>query len=172
MKKVIIISSLFFLSFTTYANNLKIGIVSVPTLLDRAPQVAHTTTIISQEFKPKENEILALRQELKATAEKYARNKSIMSAEKAREVEREITTMQKAIQRRHSDIQEEINIRRNQELQIIQDLINDAIQQIGIQEKYDLILYEGIAYNNDTADVTPLVLDYLESVYNQPEPAQ
>ena len=95
-----------------------------------------------------------------------------MSAEKAREVEREITTMQKAIQRRHSDIQEEINIRRNQELQIIQDLINDAIQQIGIQEKYDLILYEGIAYNNDTADVTPLVLDYLESVYNQPEPAQ
>ena len=167
IKKIALINVLLLTTIAAYGNNLKIGIVNVPTLLDRAPQVAQTDERLAREFKPKETELFALRQELVSLTEKYNRDKSIMSAERARDIERQIANMRKNIQRRHGDIQEEINVRRNQELQVMQDLINKAIQYVGEKETFDLILYDGIAYNNDKADITELVLDYLQSIHQQ-----
>lgn len=54
-----------------------------------------------------------------------------------------------------------MNIRRNEELAKLQKIVNQGIKAIGKKEGFDLILYEGIAYTNNSLDVTQKVLDYL-----------
>ncbi|SFV52214.1 Outer membrane protein H precursor [hydrothermal vent metagenome] len=132
--------------------------------MEKAPQVIKSSKKIAEEFKPKEKEIIALAKELQAMKKKYNKNKSIMSADKARVFERKIIAQQKKVQRLRNDIQEDINIRKNQALQKIQDLINQSITFVGKKNNYDIIFYEGIAYNNDKADITPLVLKRLKAI--------
>lgn len=167
MKKIFLILIIGFAVNSTYANNLKIGTVNVSVLLDKAPQVQQSNKEIADQFKPQEKEMLALAKEYKEKSNLYSQQKSIISAEKAREIEKEIIALQKKIKRTRDDIQEELEIKKNEELQRIQNLINDSIQEVGTREGYDLILYEGIAFNNDKANVTPLVLEYLENVYKK-----
>ncbi len=81
--------------------------------------------------------------------------------------EREISMMTRDIQRKRNDIQELVNIRRNEELASLQSLVNQAIKEIGKQQKFDLILYEGIAYTNNRLDITQSVLEYLEKEYQK-----
>jgi outer membrane protein len=69
--------------------------------------------------------------------------------------------MTRDIQRKRNDIQELVNIRRNEELAKLQKIVNQGIKAIGKKEGFDLILYEGIAYTNNSLDVTQKVLDYL-----------
>ncbi|MBD3755759.1 MAG: OmpH family outer membrane protein, partial [Gammaproteobacteria bacterium] len=78
--------------------------------------------------------------------------------------EREISMMTREIQRRRNDIQELLNLRRNEELAKLQTLVNDAIKAIGKEKEFDLILYEGIAYTNNRLDVTQDVLKHLQEV--------
>jgi len=73
--------------------------------------------------------------------------------------------MTRDIQRKRNDIQELVNIRRNEELASLQNEVNKAIRIIGEQQAYDLILYEGIAYTNNRLDITEAVLKYLEKEY-------
>ena len=55
-----------------------------------------------------------------------------------------------------------LNLRRNEELAKLQNIVNEAIKSIGKKDDFDLILYEGIAYTNDRIDITKDVLDYLK----------
>nr|WP_232023366.1 OmpH family outer membrane protein [Thiomicrorhabdus aquaedulcis] len=77
--------------------------------------------------------------------------------------EREIGMLTREIQRRRNDVQELLNLRRNEELASMQTLVNEAIKAIGKKQAYDLILYEGIAYTNERIDVTKDVLTQLQS---------
>jgi outer membrane protein len=78
--------------------------------------------------------------------------------------EREIGMLTREIQRRRNDVQELLNLRRNEELAKLQSIVNDAIKAIGVKQGFDLILYEGIAYTNNRIDVTVDVLKHLETV--------
>jgi outer membrane protein len=164
MKKILLLIT--FLTLNSFAANLKIGTVNVSKLLEKAPQVVASSQEIAKKFKPVETEILALINKLNAMTDKYNKNKSIMSSDKARITERKIIALKKKIQRKRGDVQEEINIAKTQALQKIQDLINESITFVSKRDKYDLVIYEGIAFNSDKSDMTDLVLQRLKSVAN------
>jgi outer membrane protein len=164
MKKILLLITFFALN--SFAANLKIGTVNVSKLLEKAPQVVASSQEIAKKFKPIETEILALIDKLNAMNGKYNKNKSIMSSDKARETERKIIALKKRIQRKRGDVQEEINIAKTQALQKIQDLINESITFVSKRDKYDLVIYEGIAFNSDKSDMTDLVLQRLKSIAN------
>lgn len=162
MKKIILLIAIF--SLNSFAANIKIGTVNVSKLLEKAPQVVKSSQEIANKFKPIETEILALINKLNAQNDKYNKNKSIMSSDKARETERDLLALKKQIQRKRGDVQEEINIAKTQALQKIQDLINESITFVSKRDKYDLVIYEGIAYNSDKSDMTDLVLKRLKAI--------
>jgi outer membrane protein len=74
--------------------------------------------------------------------------------------------MVREIQRKQSDLQELVNIKRNAELGKLQNLVNQAIKTIGKKQGFDLILYDGIAYTNNRLDITKSVLAYLKKAYS------
>ncbi|MDG6772996.1 OmpH family outer membrane protein [Thiomicrorhabdus sp. ZW0627] len=165
------ISKLFLATFLMTAsllahaeNSVKLGVVNVALLLEQAPQAKEASANLEKEFSPQQTELKTLASKLEKKQSEYQKNKSVMSESQKVTKEREIGMMTREIQRRRNDIQELLNLRRNEELAKLQTLVNDAIKTIGKQQGFDLILYEGIAYTNNRLDVTQDVLKHLQDV--------
>ncbi|WP_319379717.1 OmpH family outer membrane protein [Thiomicrorhabdus sp.] len=156
----------FVLTFTTQASMaaeepVKLGVVNVAMLLEQAPQAKSATAKLEKEFAPQQAELKKLGSSLERLQSDYQKNKSVMSDAQKISKEREIALMTREIQRRRNDVQELLNLRRNEELAKLQKLVNESIKKIGSQQGFDLILYEGIAYTNKRIDVTEDVLKHL-----------
>ncbi|MDG4812838.1 OmpH family outer membrane protein [Hydrogenovibrio sp. 3SP14C1] len=155
------------LSTQSLAEPIKLGVVNVGLLLEKAPQAQAAGKNLEKEFGPQQAELKKLAKQLEKKQQDYQKNQLVMSDSQKVAAEREISMLTRDIQRKRNDIQELVNIRRNEELASLQSLVNQAIKEIGKQEKFDLILYEGIAYTNNRLDVTQKVLEYLEKEYRK-----
>ncbi|MGC9385337.1 MAG: OmpH family outer membrane protein [Hydrogenovibrio sp.] len=164
----IIVGSLcILLSSQVLAESAKLGVVNVALLLEKAPQAQAAGKNLEKEFGPQQSELKQLAKQLEQKQQAFQKNQLVMSDTQKLTAEREISMMSRDIQRKRNDIQELVNIRRNEELASLQNLVNKAIREIGKQEKYDLILYEGIAYTNDRLDITQTVLEYLQKEFQK-----
>ncbi|MBN2646514.1 MAG: OmpH family outer membrane protein [Thiotrichales bacterium] len=146
---------------------VKLGVVNVALLLEQAPQAELASEKLKKEFVKEQQELKDLAKKLESEQSNYEKNKTVMSNAQLATKERELTMMTREIQRRRNDVQELINLRRNEELAKIQNLVNEAIKTIGEKQGFDLIMYEGIAYTNSRIDVTKDVLDYLKTESNK-----
>lgn len=143
---------------------VKLGVVNVALLLEQAPQAKSATAALEKEFSPQQAELKSLAAKLEKQQSAYKKNKSVMGDTQKVTKEREISMLTREIQRRRNDVQELLNLRRNEELAKLQNVVNQAIKTIGKKEGFDLILYEGIAYTNKRIDITNDVLKHLKTV--------
>lgn len=160
------------LSLTAYAaEGAKVGVVNVNILIEQAPQAQAASERLEKEFAPQQAQLHKLVKKLEKLQNAYQKNGLTLSAEQKAAKEREIALLTREIQRRRADIQELVNLRRNEELAKLQALINQAIHQIGEKEHYDLILYDGIAFSSKRIDLTPKILAHLKQLQKQKKAA-
>ena len=65
------------------------------------------------------------------------------------------------IQRAERELREDIDLRRREEINKLQNQVTKVIEKIAVDEKFDLILYTGVAYAGDKVDITKKVLSHL-----------
>lgn len=147
--------------------SIKVGVVNVGLLLEQSPQAKVASAELEREFAPQQEELVKLNGQLEKEKNDLKRNSLAMSEAQQASKEREIQMLTREIQRKRNDVQELLNIRRNEELAKLQSLVNSAIREVGTSEAYDLILYEGIAYTNKRIDLTQAVLDYLSKDFEK-----
>ncbi|MGB5307807.1 MAG: OmpH family outer membrane protein, partial [Arenicellales bacterium] len=75
----------------------------------------------------------------------------------------EITKIKRELKREAEEFREDYNLRRNEELKVLQKVVRDAINEVGKKNNFDLILAEGVLYTSDKANITELVLKNLRS---------
>jgi len=159
--------SLFSFNLALASSSAKIGVVNVGLLLEQSPQARAASGALEREFSPQQKELIDLNNQLEQKQATLRRNALAMSETQQAATEREISMLAREIQRKRNDIQELLNIRRNEELARLQNQVNIAIQEIGSSQNYDLILYEGIAYTNQRMDLTQAVLDHLTKQFEK-----
>lgn len=72
-----------------------------------------------------------------------------------------IANQTRDLQRMQREIREDINLRRNEELSSVQERANKVIQQIALDEKFDLILQDPVVYASQRIDITDKVIKAL-----------
>jgi outer membrane protein len=89
-----------------------------------------------------------------------------MSAAEHSKLDRDILTLQRDVKRKGDEFREDLNLRKNEEMNKLLGIIQSAISDIGKEENYDLIVYEGVAYASSAIDLTDKVLDKLRASMN------
>jgi outer membrane protein len=79
-----------------------------------------------------------------------------------RNKERELNALNVNLQRMQREFREDLSLRKNEELAVVLERANKAIQSIAESEKYDLILQEAV-YRNPKIDITDKVIKNLAS---------
>ena len=116
---------------------------------------------MKEEFAPREEDILVLQKQIAESEDQLRLNAEVMTEDGRRKVEREVIANKRELRRIQDEFREDLNFRRNEEISKIQVLVRQVIELVGKEEKFDLILYEGIAYANDRIDLTDRILERL-----------
>lgn len=143
------------------AAELKVGYVQVDKILKQAPQTAESGKKLEKEFSPRSIELDKLKKKIQSLETALDREGAVFTAKERRKKEREITTFKTEFRRKQLELREDINLRKNEELAVLQDRINAAVRTVAETEKFDLVVYGGVAYASKKIDITDKVLTHL-----------
>lgn len=164
-----IITGLFYCYSFAAATELKIGFVNAIKLMETAPQVESANRRLEQEFAPRQRRLVSAQQEIKTIEERLTKNESIMSEAESRKLRRDVREKKRDLRNQEDEFKEDYNLRRNEELEAIQQTIHKVIQTLAEEESYDFILSEGVVHASSRVDITDQVLKRLkEQSSNRP----
>lgn len=142
------------------AADFKVGIVDTERVLRESVPAMNAEKKIEKEFSGRDQEIKKLMKQAKELQAQLEKEGAAMSDADHRNKERELTAMNVDLQRMQREFREDLNLRKNEELAVVLERANKAIQSIADAEKFDLILQEAV-YRNPKIDITDKVIKQL-----------
>jgi outer membrane protein len=142
----------------------KIGFVNTGTVLKEAPQARKVEERLKAEFEAREKILLDKQQGLLDIENRINTAGDRMSQPEKRKLERELRLKLSQIKFEQQEFREDQNLRRNEEIRKLQVIIAGQLKKLGDQEKFDLILTEGVSYVSDAVDITPQLIEMLKSL--------
>ncbi len=144
----------------TAAADTKIGVVNPERILRESQAAIVAQQKLEKEFASREKALATEAKSLKSDVEKYQKAASKMNKAERINAERKLADRERQLQRRERELREDLNRRRNEELQTILMLSNDIIRDIARKGKYDLIVQEAV-YVGPNVDITDQVIKAL-----------
>jgi outer membrane protein len=154
-------------SFELVAAELKIGFVDTSTVMRDAPQADSAREKLQNLFAPREKAIAANQSKLSKLEKEFSKNSAFVSREDKVKKERAIFMLQRDIKRAKQEFNEDLNIKRNDELTRLQKLVFKTIVSYAKKNNYDAILGESVLFANKRVDVTADVLKMLRQQYSK-----
>ena len=149
------------------AADLKIGYVTVDKVLADAPQVKAINDAMMERFGGKKKELEAMEGELKTMQENYKRNELVMTEDKLNEMKNNMIGKLQAYKQQEAILAQEVNTMRSQELATLRESMRTIIEEIAKEDKYDLVLSEGVVYGTDKLDISDKVLAKLKKDFKK-----
>jgi|SRR4051794_40070916 outer membrane protein len=148
---------------------IKIGVVDYARLLDQSPQAKALQDSLKNEFGPRYQQLLAQDQQLKARADKLQKDGATMSQEQRDKEEKSIRDAARELERKKSEWQDDSNTKRNDEMNKLQRSLVGEVRDYAKAQNFDVVIAEGVIYATPAVDITPAILQALQS--RAPKPA-
>jgi outer membrane protein len=148
------------LAATPAMAELKLAFINTQRVMSESPQAKKASKKIEDEFLRREQELQQMSKNLKALQDGQEKNALTMSEGDRRAKEREISDLNRDLQRKQREFREDLNLRKNEEMASILERANKVIKQIAEAEKFDLIVQEAV-YFSPRIDITDKVIKAL-----------
>ncbi len=165
-KRIMVLSALLSLglvfSLPAVAQEFKVGFVNTDRIFKESSMAKASQAKLEQEFAKREKDLLEQSTALKAAVEKFDREAPTLAESQRSARQKQLVDQDRDFQRKRRDFQEELNARKNEELQQVLERANKVVRQVAESEKYDLILQEAV-YFNPKHDITDKVIKALNA---------
>lgn len=158
---LVFIGLYFGLITTISAGEMKIGFVNAAQVIEEAPQADLARKQLEKEFSPRDKEIIKEQKQLRKLEEKLSRDGPIMSENERVKLDRDIRTRKRELKRAQEEFREDLNIRRNEAFEKLRRRVFEVIVTIAEEQKYDLIVSDGVVYASKQIDITKLIIQQL-----------
>lgn len=155
-----LLTLLMLMAGATRAADLKVGFVDAERVNRESAPADEASKRLEKEFQPRVQEIQRREGQIKGLQSQFEKDALTMSENDRRTREAELSRQIVDLQRLQREFQEDLNLRRNQELGALLERANKIIRQIAESEKYDLIIQEAV-YRSPRVDITDRVLKAL-----------
>jgi outer membrane protein len=144
------------------AADLKVGVISMSSLLQKSPQAQNASSEITKKFDARKKDLIAEQDKIKNLQDQLNKNGATMTASQAQDAQSQLDELQRDFSRKSSDFQDDFNMARNAALSSLQQDVLKAVQEFAQAQKYNLILAEGVMYADNAVDVTDQVLAQMQ----------
>jgi len=148
-------------AFSSAYAETKIGYVNAVELVETAPQGKKALKELENEFSGREREVIALRDEAVALEQSLSKNSLLLKDSEKTEKTKKLVELQRRLQREQRELNEDFNLRRNEELAKLQVIVTEAVIKVAKQQKYDIVFQQAVWFK-PSIDMTQSVLEYLE----------
>ena len=172
--KILVVLVLMLANSVVVAENssYKIGFVNTARVLKEAPQARRVEERLKAEFEPREAQVREKREEIIGIEDQLKSTDNTLSATNRRKLEREIRLKVSQLKFLEQEFREDQNLRRNEGIRELQQVIASVLKQLGDSEKFDLILTEGVSYVSGQIDITTQIVEMLKQQAESGESAQ
>lgn len=150
------------MSAPALAQEFRIGFVSTDRIFRDANAAKAAQAKLEQDFSRREKELNDLGSTLKTASERLERDAPTLSESQRAARQKALIDQDRDFQRKRREFQEDLNARKNEELQQVLERANRVIRQVAEQEKYDLVIQEAV-YINPKHDITDKVIRALNA---------
>jgi outer membrane protein len=161
-RRSLLVSSFAVLALPVFAQDFKIGFVNTDRIFRESAPAKAAQTKLEQEFSKREKEIEDLGNQLKNASDRFDRESPTMSETQRGIRQRQLVEQDREFQRRRREFQEDLSVRKNEELQQVIERANRVIKQVAEADKYDLVIQEAV-YINPKHDMTDRVLKVINA---------
>ena len=161
-----VLAILFFclLSFSTNAENIKIGFIDTNQVVTSLSQYKASIDEISSEFEPKKQELLDLYNHIELVKTNID---EILKSDSNKSIEDELIKLSNLEQSFREETEFWQNTMNNKKIDLLKEieiLVNQTINEYAKRENYDLILYENIAFASDKVDISKEIIAEIEKL--------
>ena len=149
-------------SFYASAQEFKVGIVNLDRIFREANSAKAAQTKLELEFSKREKDLNDIATQLKTLSDKFEREAPTLSESQRTARQKQLVDQDRDFQRKRREFQEDLNARKNEELQQVIERANKVVKTLAEAEKYDLIVQEAV-YVNPKHDITDKVLKSLNA---------
>ena len=161
-RQLFLITVIALAGFSVSAQEFKIGIVNLDRIFREANSAKSAQAKLEQEFGKREKDLNDVGVQLKTLSDKYEREAPTLSESQRVTRQKQLVDQDRDFQRKRREFQEDLNSRKNEELQQVIERANRVVKTLAEAEKYDLIIQEAV-YVNPKHDITDKVLKSLNA---------
>lgn len=144
------------------AQDFRIGFVNTDRIFREANMAKSAQAKLEAEFSKRERDLVAQGEKLRTDSEKFEKDAPTLSETQRNTRQRVLVDQDRDFQRKRREFQEDLNNRKNEELQGVLERANRIVKQVAEAEKYDVILQEAV-YFNPKHDITDRVIKALDA---------
>ena len=145
-----------------WAQEFRLGYVNLDRIIREASPSKNAQAKLEQEFARREKDLQEIGNALKSAADKLEREAMTLSESQRAARQKQVMEQDRDFQRKRREFQEDLNARKNEELQQVFERANRVVRQLAEAEKYDLIIQEAV-YVSPKHDITDKVIRSLNS---------
>ncbi len=144
------------------AEDFRVGFVNTDRIQREANTAKAAQAKLEQEFAKREKDLVDQGNSLKSISDKFEREAPTLSESQRSARQKQLVEQDRDFQRKRREFQEDLNSRRNEELQQFFDRVTKVVKQVAEGEKYDVVLQEAV-YINPKHDITDKVIKALNA---------
>ena len=144
------------------AEDFRVGFVNTDRIFREANTAKAAQAKLEQEFSRREKDLNDMGNALKSASDKFEREAPTLSESQRVQRQKQLVDQDRDFQRKRREFQEDLNARKNEELQQVLERANRVVKQVAEAEKYDVVLQEAV-YINPKHDITDKVIKALNA---------
>jgi outer membrane protein len=144
------------------AQDFRVGFVNTDRIFREANMAKSAQAKLETEFAKRERDLVAQGETLRVASERFEKDAPTLSETQRNARQRALVEQDRDFQRKRREFQEDLNNRKNEELQGVLERANRVVKQVAEAEKYDVILQEAV-YFNPKHDITDRVIRALDA---------
>lgn len=166
MNKVCLVSIVMLmtgLSAVTAQAEVKLAVVDMQVVLQKAPQIAKINDALTRQFKARQDSIVKAQNELQKEASNLQKNAAVMKADERNNLENKLMTDRNNVNSMIASFQKDLSKQQSESLHHFSQQLDGVVSKVAVQSGYDLVIQKGSTlYAKNNLDITQQILDALK----------
>lgn len=169
MNKICLVSTVMLmtglLSVSAQADELKLAVVDMQAVLQKAPQIAKINDALTHQFEGRQNSIVKAQDELQKEANNLQKNAAVMKPEERDNLEHKLMTDRNNVNSMITCFQKDLSKQQSESLHGFSQQLDSVVSKLAVEGHFDVVIQKGSTlYAKSDLDITPKVLEALKKV--------
>lgn len=151
------------LSVSAEAAEIKLAVVDMQVVLQKAPQIVKINAALTHQFKGRQDSIVKAQNELQKEASNLEKNAAVMKADERTRLENKLMTDQNNVKSMIASFQSDLSKQQSESLHGFSQQLDGVVNKIAMKDGYDVVIQKGSTlYAKNDLDITSQVLEALK----------
>jgi outer membrane protein len=169
--KTLIISGLLLCTLlgqrATLAADYRIAVVNPNRVVEQSPQYEAARDALQHEVEDRERGLRNQQEQIASLKKKLERDGALMSESEIQRLQNDIRSRTRKLKYARDEFQEDFALRQNELRTKLGRQVNEVVVELAKEQKFDLIISDGLVYSNPRIDISDLVIERLKQEFNK-----